>query len=326
MSPLTDRIPKPLIPVAGMTLIERLIAELKAAGVESFTVGVGWRGELIEKHLLGLPDHDKIRIVTAQEYERGPLATLINTLDDTSPDRFLVCPADLVVNSSIASQLISAHDERRENQFMSIGVDMSARQGTLVRIDENGSVVSFDQSGPSNYETGRSVMMSIIERVLLGRLREALEVGHETMSSAVNQMISEGFEVTPVKVSGYWSDVDSLLDVLETNQSLLQDVVTSPEDGLFIRPGRTFHADDHRGPASQTLLGPGTRIVGPVLISPDSKVGSRCLVGPSVSLSEHTEVEDDCQIENAVLFGRGSVRKKSRIQDAIVYNRLQLLG
>jgi len=307
-----------------MTLIERLITELQAAGVQSFTVGVGWKGKLIESHLLGLPESDRTRIVKTHDYERGPLATLVNTLGDASPERFLLCPADLVADSSIASQVISAHDKRRENQVMTIGVDMSAQRGALVHIDKNGSVVGFNQCGLSNHETGRSVMMSILESALLERLNQALEDGHETMSSALNQMISEGYEVTHVPVSGYWSDIDNIIDVLETNQRLLQNMEASPEVGLFVQAGRTFSADDSRESTSQALLGHGTRIVGPVLISPSSEVGSRCIVGPNVSLSEGTKVEDDCQIDNAVLFGDALVPKKARVQSAIVFDRLQL--
>ncbi|UCH04907.1 MAG: NDP-sugar synthase [Candidatus Thorarchaeota archaeon] len=324
MRPLTDRIPKPLIPVAGMTLIERLIAELQAAGVQSFTIGVGWKGKLIESHLLGLSDSDKIQIVTAHDYERGPLTTLINTVGDTAPDRFLLCPADLVADASIASQLISAHHKRGEHQFMTIGVDMTAQRGALVCLGTNGSIVGFNQDGLSNHETVRSAMMSIIERPLLDRLKEAWEDGHASVSSAVNKMISEGFEVAHVPVSGYWSDIDNILDVLETNQRLLQSVEVSPEVGLFVQAGRTFYADDIREPALQDLVGHGTRVVGPVLISPDSVVGPRCIVGPNASLSEGTKVEDDCQIENAVLFGRALVPKKARVQSAILYDRLQL--
>lgn len=325
MSPLTDRIPKPLIPVAGISLIERLIAELRVAGVHSFTVGVGWKGKTIESHLLGLSDSDKIRIVTAPDYEKGPLATLINTLGEAPPDRFLLCPADLVADASIASQLISAHDKRRENQFMTIGVDMTAQRGTLVRLGMHGSVVGFNQYGLSNDETGRSVMMLIIERPLVDQLKEALEDGHASVSSAVNQIISEGFEVAHVPVSGHWSDIDNTFDVLETNQRLLQGVEASPELGLFVQAGRILNADDCRESSSEALVGNETHIVGPVLISPDSTVGSRCLLGPNVSLSEGAKVEDDCQVENAVLFGRAIVPRKARIQSAIVYDRLQLL-
>ncbi|MFX0044703.1 MAG: NTP transferase domain-containing protein [Candidatus Hermodarchaeota archaeon] len=324
MSPLTDRIPKPLIPVAGMPLIDRLIAELQVAGVQTFTIGVGWKGRLIESHLLGLSDSDRIQIVTAHDYKRGPLATLINTVGDTSPDRFLLCPADLVADASIASELISAHDKRRENQFMTIGIDMTAQRGALVRLDTKGSVVAFNKDVLSNHEAGRSVMMSIIERPLLDRLNEALENGHASVSSAVNQMISEGFEVGHVPVSGYWSDIDNILDVLDTNQRLLQGVEASPEVGIFVQAGRTFYADDSRESLPQDLVGHGTRIVGPVLISPDSVVGSRCIVGPNASLSEGTRAEDDCQIENAVLFGHALVPKKARVRSAIVYDRLQL--
>ncbi len=324
MSPLTDRIPKPLIQVAGMTLIERLIAELQTAGVQSFSIGVGWKGRLIESHLLGLPNSDRIRVVNAHDYKSGPLATLINTLGDTSPDRFLLCPADLVADASIASQVISAHDRRRANQLMTIGVDMLAQRGTLVRFSANGSVIGLNQNGLSNHETGRSVMMSIIERPLLDRLSEALEGGHASVSSAVNQMISEGLEVAHVPVSGYWSDIDNILDVLETNQHLLESLEGSPEVGLFVQAGRTFYADDSRSSAFQALVGRGTRMVGPVLISPDSVVGSRCTVGPNVCLSDGTRVEDDCQIEKAVLFGRAFVPKKARVQSAVLYDRIQL--
>lgn len=52
MRPLTDTLPKPMIPVAGKALIRRHIENLRAAGVREVVVNLGWRGEKIREALV----------------------------------------------------------------------------------------------------------------------------------------------------------------------------------------------------------------------------------------------------------------------------------
>ncbi|MDI3259836.1 MAG: nucleotidyltransferase family protein [Sinobacteraceae bacterium] len=49
--PLTDSLPKPLIPVRGESLIERHLRRLAAAGVREIVINLGWLGERIEQAL-----------------------------------------------------------------------------------------------------------------------------------------------------------------------------------------------------------------------------------------------------------------------------------
>ena len=51
MRPLTERIPKPLVPIAGRTLLDRALDRLAAAGVETVVVNTHHLAELIEHHL-----------------------------------------------------------------------------------------------------------------------------------------------------------------------------------------------------------------------------------------------------------------------------------
>ena len=51
MRPLTDTVPKPLLPVGGRPLIEWHVAALRAAGVSELVINLGHLGERIREHL-----------------------------------------------------------------------------------------------------------------------------------------------------------------------------------------------------------------------------------------------------------------------------------
>lgn len=51
MRPLSDNLPKPMLPVAGRTLLDRALDQLAAAGVRNAVVNTHWKGEVIAAHL-----------------------------------------------------------------------------------------------------------------------------------------------------------------------------------------------------------------------------------------------------------------------------------
>lgn len=70
MRPLTDRMPKPLVPLAGRGLIDHVLDRLAAAGVETAVVNVHYLPEQIEAHLRGRAGRPPKTIVSD---ERGLL-------------------------------------------------------------------------------------------------------------------------------------------------------------------------------------------------------------------------------------------------------------
>ncbi|EPY01523.1 nucleotidyltransferase family protein [Magnetospirillum fulvum] len=56
MRPITLTIPKPLVPVAGRTMLDRALDALDAAGVSQIVVNCHWLGEKIRDHLAGRPE------------------------------------------------------------------------------------------------------------------------------------------------------------------------------------------------------------------------------------------------------------------------------
>ncbi len=53
MRPITNKLPKPLVPILNRTLLDRALDRLEEAGVEEAVVNVHHLGEMIEQHLSG---------------------------------------------------------------------------------------------------------------------------------------------------------------------------------------------------------------------------------------------------------------------------------
>jgi N-acetyl-alpha-D-muramate 1-phosphate uridylyltransferase len=67
MRPLTDVLPKPLVPIGGRTLADRALDRLEAAGVETVVVNVHHFAEKMQAHLAA---RTRPRIVISDERER----------------------------------------------------------------------------------------------------------------------------------------------------------------------------------------------------------------------------------------------------------------
>lgn len=94
MRPLTDKTPKPLVPVAGRTMLDRALDHLVAAGVTNAVVNTHWLPDQIETHLQGRTDVD---IAISRENTLletgGGVARALGFLGD---EAFYVVNADIV--------------------------------------------------------------------------------------------------------------------------------------------------------------------------------------------------------------------------------------
>jgi N-acetyl-alpha-D-muramate 1-phosphate uridylyltransferase len=96
MRPLTDELPKPLLPVAGRPLIAHQLAALSRAGIHDVVINLSWLGGKI-RAALGDGARWGVRIVYSDEGESA-LETgggMFNALKLLSPGAFLVVNGDI---------------------------------------------------------------------------------------------------------------------------------------------------------------------------------------------------------------------------------------
>ena len=95
MRPLTEHLPKPLLPVGGVPLIERHIVNLAAAGITEIVVNMSYLADKVST-FLGSGDQWGVEVVTS--YEEAPLETaggIVQALPLLGDKPFLVVNGDV---------------------------------------------------------------------------------------------------------------------------------------------------------------------------------------------------------------------------------------
>jgi dTDP-glucose pyrophosphorylase len=110
---LTDSLPKPMLPVAGRPILERIVLHLVGSGIRRIYLSVNYLAEVIEEHF-----GDGRRFGCSIEYlrEERPLGTagslaLLPQGEDGSPAPLLVMNGDLVTQANVG-RIIDYHERR----------------------------------------------------------------------------------------------------------------------------------------------------------------------------------------------------------------------
>jgi dTDP-glucose pyrophosphorylase/CBS domain-containing protein len=134
---LTETVPKPMLPVAGRPILERIVLHLVGTGIRRIYLSVNYLAEVIEDHF-----GDGRRFGCAIEYLReteplgtgGPLA-LLPRARDRPQDPLLVMNGDLVTQANLG-RIIDVHE--RGDQQVTMGVRAYVEQVPFGCVDVNG--------------------------------------------------------------------------------------------------------------------------------------------------------------------------------------------
>ncbi|MHB8491832.1 MAG: nucleotidyltransferase family protein [Solirubrobacteraceae bacterium] len=154
LRPLTDRIPKPMLPIDGRPLLEHLVGLLRAHGVTEVAINLHHRGEAITDHF-GDGTGLGVRIVYSHEESMLGSAGAAKRLERFLDEPFLVLYGDVLTDVDL-TRLGALH--RRSGAAATVAVypvDDPARCG-VVELDATGRVRRFVEK-PAPGETESSL-------------------------------------------------------------------------------------------------------------------------------------------------------------------------
>jgi NDP-mannose synthase len=199
LAPLTEVIPKPLVPLGGKPILEIVLGQLQRSGFRHITLAVGYMGELIQAYF---QDGAKWGLKLDYSFEAAPLGTagplaLIDGLDET----FLVMNADVLTNLDYR-KLVRFH--KSHDALATIGAYQ--RQVTI----DLGVIVSNGDCGVQDYvekpKTSHLVSMGVY--IFEPRVLEFVRPdSYLDFPDLVKIVLAQHLPVNYYHFQGYWLDI-----------------------------------------------------------------------------------------------------------------------
>jgi NDP-mannose synthase len=154
LTPYTAVIPKPLVPIGEMPILELLIRQLKSQGFERITLSVGYLSSLIEAYC---GDGSRWEIPLDYVRESEPLGTagFLGLLDDLADDRLLVVNGDTLTDLDMG-RAYRDHDPGHGATICSSRRSLSIEFGVL-EADDSGRLLSYTEKPEVSYEVSMGV-------------------------------------------------------------------------------------------------------------------------------------------------------------------------
>ena len=298
LRPLTDHVPKPMLPVLHRPMITRLVDRLAAGGVTDVVLALGFKPE---PFLEAFPDgrHGDVRVHYAVEPEpldtAGAIAFAARAAGVT--ETFVVANGDIITDLDV-SRLVDAHHAYGKSATIHLIPVADPSAFGVVEVDHAGVVERFVEK-PAPGET-ESNLINAGTYVLEPSVLELIESGRKvSIERDTFPRLVERRALSALATDDYWIDTGRPQLYLQANLDLVS--------------GR-------RGPVDEPAVA-ASAVVAPTATCEGSVIGAQARVGDEASITRSVilpgaVVEERATVIDSIVAGQ--VGRGARIVESVI--------
>jgi NDP-sugar pyrophosphorylase family protein len=209
LRPLTEKTPKPLLPVGGKAIIDHNIDRLIANGVKHINVTVNYLGEQLEEHFKESKGDIKVQTVREPKY-LGTIGS-IRFVKEFYNDTILVMNSDLFTNIDYEDFYVHFKEHDAEMSVAAVPYNVQIPYGIF---DLKGREIQGLIEKPTyNYYANAGIYL-----VKCSALAEIPEDTFYNATDLIEKLISEGKKVIRYPLNGTWIDIGSPQEYRRANE------------------------------------------------------------------------------------------------------------
>ncbi len=139
LRPITDKIPKPLIPINNKPLIERTIKYLKKYGITDIIISSGYKSDLIEKFLKKKKNFGCNIIFSIEKTPLGTGGAIKKALKFVDEKSFVVLNGDIVTNINL-KKILKKPNTIAANELKTKFGTMDIKNNKILKFNEKKDV------------------------------------------------------------------------------------------------------------------------------------------------------------------------------------------
>lgn len=217
LRPLTDDIPKPLLPVGDKPIIDYNIEELEACGIRKIFVTVNYKGEMIREHFANRKGRAAVECITEPK-RLGTFGSLAY-IESISSDNIIVMNSDLL--SSIDFEGMYIHHLKTKSDFTIASVPYAVSVPFAIMRMKGQRVKSLEEKPTYNYFANGGVY--ILKTELIGQISKG---EYLDAPDFIMDLINKGCNVGAFPINGTWVDIGSPDDYRMANELVSRKTLT----------------------------------------------------------------------------------------------------
>ena len=223
LRPLTDHIPKSLVPLDGISILDRQIKTFNQLGLKSIHVVTGYLRDQISTRPVQIHVNDR--------YESTNMVSSLFRAESVleGSDDIIISYGDIIFSERVLSRVLSSNSNlgvvvdldwlsywgKRFSDPLLDAESLVIRNGLIVDI---GQKIHKVEEADAQFIGLLKIRSEYLPRFVDHYKNLAAYLGHETldamfMTDLLQNMIEKKEPLTPIGISGEWAEIDSALDV-----------------------------------------------------------------------------------------------------------------
>ncbi|MCX7846244.1 MAG: nucleotidyltransferase family protein [Dictyoglomaceae bacterium] len=219
LRPLTDSIPKGLIPISGKPILEYILLGFKYAGVRDIIIVIGYLGEKIKNYFKdGRILNLNISYIT-QEIPTGTGSAVLMAKDFVGDEYFMLSWGDVIVERENYSNIKIMFEDNPCDILMGLNYKKDLSLGGAVFLEKKDNILRVKdiiekpkEKVDTNWnQTGIFVLKPIIFKYL--EKITPSERGEYEFTSAIKIMLEDSLDIRPFFIKGFPLEIGTLNDI-----------------------------------------------------------------------------------------------------------------
>ncbi len=305
MWPLSESIPKPLLPLGGLPIIERQIQELIKVGVKELYILIGYRMKEISDYL----DNKKLDInitYIVQEQQKGTGHAVNQAKGKISGD-FYCLNGDIIIDEENLKNL-------RENQGKLTMMVTKVPDGSNFGVIEskNGHLISITEKGIDGESMINAGIFLFNEKIFAAI--EGIEKSIRDEYELTDALESISDQIHIIDYKGIWKDIGNPWDLITANEEYMKNNIEAIEG--TIEDNVTINGILHLGRGS--VIKSGTCIEGEVWIGENCTIGPNAYIRGGTVLCGLNKIGAATEVKNTIFLKGAKAPHHNYVGDSII--------
>lgn len=308
LRPLTEHLPKPMLPVAGVPFVAHQVARAAAAGVSRVVLATSYRAEAFEQYVPELARFGADVDLMLESTPLGTAGAIRNAAERLSggpDDPVVVLNGDVLDGHDLRAQVARHREFNADVTLYLTEVDDPRAFGSVV-VGADGRVSEFLEKSPEPVTNRVNAGCYVFRRCILDEIPPGrpVSVERETFPALLEQKRMVLGHVD----RAYWTDLGTPELYVRGSADLVRGVIVpsarpGPPGESLVLPGATVHPTARVYAGSSVLpgavVGPDCVIEGSVVMA-DAVIGSASRIRWS-AVGAGARVADEVLVENSVV-------------------------